>query len=84
MEISGRKEMDGMEDRGEMVCLARMDDVGNEEGEEEERKSVQTGSNREGEVGRGRGVHIGEGVAVVDGGRHDVCFHGDGLSVSHT
>lgn len=30
------------------------------------------------------GVHIGEGVAVVDGGRHDVCFHGDGLSVSHT
>lgn len=55
MEISGRKEMDGMEDRGEMVCLARMDDVGNEEGEEEERKSVQTGSNREGEVGRGEG-----------------------------
>lgn len=77
-----------MEDRGEMVCLARMDDVGNEEGEEEEeeeRKSVQTGSNREGEEGRGGGgVHIGEGVAVVDGGRHDVCFHGDGLSVSHT
>lgn len=30
------------------------------------------------------GVILGRGAAVVDGGRHDVCFHGDGLSVSYT
>lgn len=45
------------------------------------RKSAWTGSNREGEVGGG--FILGRGAAV-DGGRHDVCFHGDGLSVSHT
>ena len=32
--------MDGMCDRGETVCLGRMDDVGNVETEEKERKNV--------------------------------------------
>lgn len=36
---------------------------------------------------RGVGVEfiLRRGLVLVDGGRlHDVCFHGDGLSVSHT
>ena len=55
-----------------------MDDVGNGKQEEEVRRSVKTGSNREGEVGAefilGRGavvvvVAAAAAVVVVDGGR---------------
>lgn len=58
-----------------------MDDVGNEEAEE---KDEEERVDRQQQRGRsGGGLILGRGVAV-DGGRHDVCFHGDGLSVSHT
>lgn len=57
-----------------------MDDVGDEEAEEkEEEERIDRQQQRE----RSRGFILGRGAAV-DGGRHDVCFHGDGLSVSHT
>lgn len=85
--------------RREWGYFGKMDDVGNGKQEEEGRRSVKTGSNREGEVraefilGRGGGGGGGGGGGSGGGGGgggwwetrlHDVCFHGDGLSVSHT
>lgn len=62
--------------------LDQMVDVGDEEAEEkDEEERIDRQQQRE--RSRGGGFILGRGAAV-DGGRHDVCFHGDGLSVSHT
>lgn len=53
--------MDVMWESGETACWGRMEDVGDEEPEETERKSASTGSNRERDVGRGSSYWGGGG-----------------------
>lgn len=63
--------------------LGQMDDVGNEEAEEKDEEEEERVDRQQQRGRSGGGFILGRGAAV-DGGRHDVCFHGDGLSVSYT